>query len=122
MVELDMAMLLEPSADVMELLHRAEWPGNIRQLESLCAAAAVKAQAHGERSLEVHHLPAEFLDALGVRGRLMHHRKARTQRAVAAAQGNKSAAAREMGVSRQTLYNRLKNGKPAGPVRPAEKV
>lgn len=108
MVELDMGTLLEPSADVMELLYKAEWPGNIRQLESLCAAAAVKARAQGESLIEVHHLPAEFLDTLGIRLRAGHHRRRSAQRALLASGGNKSAAAREMGVSRTTLYKRLK--------------
>lgn len=111
MVELDVGTLFEFSCDAMDLLLRASWPGNIRQLESLCAAAAVGARAEGEVVIDVHHLPAEFLESLGQRSKPTQHRRKSTQNALATARGNKSAAARQMGVSRTTLYNRLKGGK-----------
>ena len=93
-------------SDVLELLLRHPWPGNLRQLSCVLQVALALA---GTRPVGLEHLPAAFLAEqldLPPAGRpamasdlasLLH-----------SAQGNVSSVARSLGISRTTLYKRLR--------------
>lgn len=90
--------------DVLVLLERHPWPGNLRELVSVMQVALALA---GEQPVGVEHLPDSFLAEAGEGtvqervpndlGELLRH-----------ANGNLSSVARALGVSRTTLYKRLR--------------
>ncbi|MDY7094596.1 MAG: sigma 54-interacting transcriptional regulator [Acidobacteriota bacterium] len=90
------------------------WPGNVRQLERAMERAAIFLE-DGEL-LQTRHLPEELREsvALGpaeagdLRSRLEVHERRILEQAIAAEDGNLSAAARALGIGRSTLYRRLK--------------
>ena len=95
------------SAAVRDCLQAAPWKGNVRELESLCKYVALHVPLG--RLVEVADLPAEFLASMGQVMQVRHERSlaARARDAVDHAQGNKTEAARRLGVSRQHLYRLL---------------
>ncbi|HZG21185.1 MAG TPA: sigma-54-dependent Fis family transcriptional regulator [Herbaspirillum sp.] len=110
----------------LALLHAGRWPGNLRQLSNLIRTAL--AMADGEAAIGLQHLPDDFLEeaalapsgstgqaAAAPDGRApeplsIHDSEwAAIERALHAHQGNVSAAAKALGVSRNTLYRRFKS-------------
>jgi transcriptional regulator of acetoin/glycerol metabolism len=111
---------LSVAPDVMALFGQCAWPGNFRQLGNLLRTAAVMVDADGEIRRE--HLPDDFFDGLRTiaaapagtvdtlqlpRGRLEDVAASVIAQAVAQHGGNVSAAARALGVSRNTIYRKL---------------
>lgn len=89
------------SSSLAEYLKTAPWPGNIRELKSVCQFLAVRAQPGVE--LDCSHLPAH-----GEAGRTTPSSlEARAQEALKRFDGNKSKTAREMAMSRGALYRLL---------------
>jgi len=117
------------SAEAMDALLAYTWPGNIRQLQHAIRLAVVLAEDDGR--IERFHLHEDILDAQPVA------RPAETAGTAAASPleqaerdviratlerhaGNVSAAARELGIGRETLYRRLRTlglvaGRRSGP-------
>ncbi|MGJ7918883.1 sigma-54-dependent Fis family transcriptional regulator [Massilia sp. LXY-6] len=107
--------------DVLRLFRRHAWPGNLRQLASLLRTAAL--MAGDEDEIGLHHLPDDFLDDAGdsspaaapVHGaagaRLDALELSAILRTLDAHGGNVSAAARALGVSRNTIYRKLPQAK-----------
>lgn len=116
------------SPEVWQLMLSHPWPGNLRQLSNVLATAI--AIAAPEKQIRAEHLPDDFLDDLDtpdhsaismagasadanasgnstVRQSLDDVATDAMQRALARHSGNVSAAARELGVSRNTLYRNL---------------
>lgn len=110
---------LEPS-----LHHRLSaytWPGNLRQLASVLRTACAMLDP-GETLIDWRHLPDDLIEALqqqelprrttesdeGQHRSLAELSRAAMQQSIAEHAGNLSAAARQLGVSRQTLYRKLK--------------
>ncbi|HEY4037729.1 MAG TPA: sigma-54-dependent Fis family transcriptional regulator [Burkholderiaceae bacterium] len=108
------------SDEVLALFARHRWPGNLRQLSSLLRTAL--AMLDGEDVIEVRHLPQDFLEdveaptsaaAQGTapssprRGTLEEQEAEAIGNALKLHGGNVSAAARALGVSRNTIYRRL---------------
>jgi transcriptional regulator of acetoin/glycerol metabolism len=117
--------------EVAELFHRHPWPGNVRQLANLLRTAVVMADEEGVIRRE--HLPDDFIEDIGEerfsagtaaptadlpadrRGggtepggsRLQDLALQAIHDAVTHHGGNISAAARELGISRSTLYRKL---------------
>lgn len=108
------------SAEVLRLFRQHRWPGNLRQLASLLRTAAILAGDGAE--IRAHHLPDDFLEELagadeprepsppqpptsGIK--LGEVERAAMLQALAAHEGNVSAAARALGVSRNTFYRKL---------------
>lgn len=94
----------KPSPQLLRWLLEQSWPGNIRELENVLRV--ILAMADGP-TLELDHLPAHLLGSPSIApiippastslaARLAEHR------------GNLSALARELGISRTTLYKRLR--------------
>ena len=99
---------LWPDAGVLSLMTAAKWPGNVRQLRSLAQRAAV----WGDPTSLVPSRSESGFRALGPT-RNMAPRRARSEpglvahEALEGAGGNRSEAARRLGVSRSTLYRWL---------------
>lgn len=113
------------SSEVVDMFERAEWPGNIRQMQMVIRTAL--ALARPGNILEVEHLPDEFLCDLNLRGNgaiplrnrnnfgglvlesgnLAELEISAIRRALTTTKGNVSEAARLLGISRKTIYRRL---------------
>jgi sigma-54 dependent transcriptional regulator, acetoin dehydrogenase operon transcriptional activator AcoR len=136
------------SPDVVALLERCAWPGNLRQLFNVLRTACVMAQ--GEPSIRREHLPDDFLDEVGAAAPdALSAAPAQPSRGTAAARpqpaaeaapplprpparslddieidaigrtleacgGNISEAAKRLGISRNTIYRKLRWTEPRG--------
>ncbi len=90
--------------EALQLLERLPWPGNVRELDSALRSAA------GARDVRLEDLPAE-LRARAARvptSGLQRVEADAIARALAGCGGNKRDAARELGISRSTLYRKLR--------------
>jgi transcriptional regulator of acetoin/glycerol metabolism len=90
------------SAPVRAALREAEWPKNIRQLRSACQWLA--AMTDGEIA-DLHNLPPDFGEAAGPSDDSF---LLLAQRALDEAGGNKSRAAKALGIRRETLHRVIK--------------
>ena len=98
------------SQKVMQLFIRRPWPGNVRELEHVVEHAAILCSSG---IISVEHLPQDFLN-------YVHHDRSEEQNfppaelqmtleeALKKAGGNKAKAARLLGVSRCTIYRKLR--------------
>jgi transcriptional regulator of acetoin/glycerol metabolism len=102
---------LEASAAVMGLFRACAWPGNVRQLASVLRTAAVLAE--GDTQITEAHLSDNFAEAA------QHAAPPRettleeaeldiVRQMIASTHGNISEAAKRLGVSRNTLYRKLR--------------
>jgi DNA-binding NtrC family response regulator len=98
------------SEDILEALRNYSWPGNIRQLKNVIEHAVIIAK--GQR-IAMRDLPSELRAyrvqraepaAMTLRAMELHA----VNRALQECNGNKSEAARKLGISRKALYARLK--------------
>jgi transcriptional regulator of acetoin/glycerol metabolism len=107
------------AAELLAKLARHPWPGNLRQYASVLRTASAMLDADQDR-LDWRHLPEDLAEELGGRQRqtprgadLGARRKlneislAAIRLALEDSHGNISAAARCLGISRQTLYRKL---------------
>jgi len=101
---------------VLHLFRRHAWPGNLRQLATLLRTASL--MAGDEDEIGLHHLPDDFLDDLDASPlkprpaaapdtKLDDLELSAILRTLNAHGGNVSAAARALGVSRNTIYRKL---------------
>ncbi|HEN8801362.1 TPA: sigma-54-dependent Fis family transcriptional regulator [Pseudomonas putida] len=93
-------------AGIIDLLDQHPWPGNLRELGSVLQVALALA---GNAPVGLEHLPAGFLAESQVPVVLATEGED-LQVLVAQADGNLSAVARRLGISRTTLYKRLRGG------------
>ncbi|NWE43786.1 sigma-54-dependent Fis family transcriptional regulator [Pseudomonas yamanorum] len=103
------------SNEVLALFEQHPWPGNLRQVSSVLQVALAMAE---EQPIRAEHLPDDFfVDLNGVvpepAGERLDDSMDLAQR-LKAAGGNISHLARELGVSRNTLYKRLKQNGDSG--------
>jgi DNA-binding NtrC family response regulator len=102
------AVRIEP--DALRLLETYDFPGNVRELAHVLERAVIVAD--GER-VEVEHLPESVRAAASLQTRrearmtLAELEAAYIAETLAAARGNKSEAARLLGISRKNLYEKL---------------
>jgi transcriptional regulator of acetoin/glycerol metabolism len=116
----------------MRLFEQCRWPGNFRQLGNLLRTAAAMVDADGE--IRIEHLPDDFFDDIdrsrdratpastGVASapvtsdasNLQSFTAAAISAALARHGGNVSAAARSLGISRNTIYRRVTVGRTPG--------
>ncbi|NLG46109.1 helix-turn-helix domain-containing protein [Gordonia sp. (in: high G+C Gram-positive bacteria)] len=102
--------LLELSSDAADALVCQEWPGNLTELSIVLDEAAATVLARGARLVTATDLPADYRGSTRA-SRLMGREQAERQAIVDAletAAGNKSHAAKALGVSRTTLYARIR--------------
>ena len=100
----------------MRLLRGHSWPGNVRELFSLVESAAIRA---GGARIEAQHLPAAIRDPEGRGGgRVAEDRyrapdvegeKAAIVAALELAEGSRTRAAESLGMSRTTLWRRMRD-------------
>jgi two-component system, NtrC family, response regulator HydG len=101
--------------DALAVLGTCRWPGNVRELQNVLEFAALQAR---DADIDCSHLPS------GVRGACAPPapppRRAgampadqEIRAALVASGGNRAAAARQLGISRVTLWKRLKAGRVA---------
>jgi transcriptional regulator with PAS, ATPase and Fis domain len=109
------------SAEAMQLIRQAAWPGNLRQLANLLRTAI--AMTDDDREIRPEHLPDDFLEeasagdvAMTIAGpekpaadvpSLGRLEVSQIRRTLVANRGNVSATARQLGISRNTIYRRL---------------
>lgn len=95
-------------ASALRALTACDWPGNLRQLKNTVMSATLLAA--GEY-ITAEDLPREITGASGpVPSYSLHDpvtEEEQIRRALAAAAGNKSQAAKLLGIDRKTLYNKL---------------
>ncbi|WP_298273416.1 sigma-54-dependent Fis family transcriptional regulator [Geobacter sp.] len=110
------------SPEVIDLFSRHAWPGNIRQMTNVIRTAL--ALRDGDCEIRIEHLPEDFLEQAGGHrgefhvsaelecrsdsGRLEELEAAAIREVLRQCNGNVSAAARKLGVSRSTLYRKSK--------------
>jgi len=98
--------------EAMEALLRAPWPGNVRQLRHavLSAAAAAGGGRIGPRQLSLDAVPGAATGGADdvLRGTLRDVERRAIVQALEDASGNKSVAARALGIDRSTLRRKLK--------------
>ncbi len=106
---------LDISTEAMNCLLKHTWPGNVRELRSAIESAVIKCRGSviqpGDLPPEVFAGPPTAQLSVAVNGtderqRLLH--------ALRQTNGNRAAAARLLGISRPTLYRRLKEAGIAG--------
>ncbi len=111
------------SPDVTDALLRHPWPGNLRQMANVLRTAAIMAE--GEAQIGLEHLPVGFAEELepasaasadddavasgeAAPERLRDLEASLIRQALARHDGNVSQAARELGLSRNTIYRKLR--------------
>ena len=113
-----------PSAEVLRLFAPFPWPGNVRQLANVLRSAV--AMAAGAATIRREHLADDFLEeaeaiagsaaVAGDESQQEHTLESRgieaVRQAVAAAGGNISAASKALGISRNTVYRKLRGADP----------
>lgn len=103
---------IEIEAGLLTRLEAYRWPGNVRQLEMVLKVALAFMEPD-ERVLDESHLSDDFLDELeqepaSTAGTLQASEEVMIRRALEQHDGNVTAAATALGISRATLYRRLK--------------
>jgi len=100
------------SNETMRIFMEYPWPGNVRELKSAFEYALV---CCGESLIRLHHLPPRFHQAKKVEGTAKQASVSREEikkldlvNALELTRGNRSEAARILGVSRVTVWNRMK--------------
>jgi PAS domain S-box-containing protein len=98
------------STDVMALLRQYPWPGNIRELENTIEHAFVLCRGH---VIEVAHLPERIVSGARQDGKSAtafgdSSPEAVIRECLARHQGNRSEAARELGMHRATLWRKMR--------------
>ena len=101
------------SPETLEILIEYPYPGNVRQLENIIEHAFVKCQSH---IIEKKHLPVELTSpqddivalALMAQNPLATLERELVQRVLAQCDGKPQLAAKRLGVSRTTLWRKLK--------------
>ncbi|MFB4393497.1 MULTISPECIES: sigma-54-dependent Fis family transcriptional regulator [unclassified Pseudomonas] len=91
-------------ATILALFERHPWPGNLRELVSVMQVALALA---GKQPVDLQHLPPGFLAESDAPWSAPPEPVADLQALVSKSNGNLSAVARELGISRTTLYKRL---------------
>ncbi|MFZ2512132.1 MAG: helix-turn-helix domain-containing protein, partial [Gordonia sp. (in: high G+C Gram-positive bacteria)] len=87
-----------------------DWPGNLSEFAMVLDEAAETARARGARTVDVADLPPDYRSNSRV-ARLLGLEQAERLaiiEALDAADGNKSHAAKRLGISRSTLYARIR--------------
>jgi len=95
----------------LHILCAYDWPGNIKELNNVIEHSVLVSEGKNEIMLE--HIPAEIVEKYkvsirGEKGNKEEDEMQRIEEALKKTYGNKSAAATLLGISRGTLYNKIK--------------
>jgi len=108
----------------LDALMAYDWPGNVRELANVVERAVILSGERGR--IDVQHLSLTPGDLTAPVRTLKTLAEREMDKALALANGNKTRAAKMLGISRQTLISRLKRrreappGRAARPARPAQ--
>jgi two-component system response regulator HydG len=100
--------------DTLQALQQYSWPGNVRELKNVIEGIVVMAKT---KKIKPEELPAYLLDSSEheypqeVTQTLKELEVATVRKALQQCQGNKTKAAKLLGVSRKTLYKKIEVGK-----------
>jgi DNA-binding NtrC family response regulator len=96
--------------DALAAMRDYTWPGNIRELEHSIEKAAILAEGNEVRPDDLHlrHAPAQQQAAQHERASYDDYEREILKKALIRNGGNMSNAAKELGISRQTIYNKMK--------------
>jgi DNA-binding NtrC family response regulator len=99
--------------ETLATLARRPWPGNVRELKNvlICALAFVESEVMEPQHLRFAATPCDesMLERLPLGGKSLHHiERAAIKQTLAQVGGNKSQAARSLGIAVSTLYEKLK--------------
>jgi DNA-binding NtrC family response regulator len=118
---LPMGERIQPEA--LEALERYAWPGNVRQLQNVLRGAL---EVRPRQAVHAMALPPEILApaTLPPQGRIERIELEAILAALAEAGGNVSLASKQLGLSRATVYRRLRaaRGRSAAPLEPQPKA
>ena len=98
-------LTLHPQA--MSKLERYDWPGNIRELQHTIEKAVILAEKNVIRATDLFIRPGKAV-SFSEAPKLGEVERKAIEAAITQHDGNLTAAAEQLGVSRQTLYNKLK--------------
>jgi two-component system response regulator HydG len=93
------------SPEAMEIVKNYEWPGNVRQLINALEHSAVTCKGD---TVEITNLPEYVLSGGKTGGHDQNLDRQKLQGALALHKGNRTLAAKHLGISRVTLWKRLK--------------
>ena len=99
---------LEISARAMEKMVDYRWPGNIRELEHTVEKAVILSETESLTVADLFHGYAEFEKHEVMPVKLEEMEKKMITRAIGQNMGNIKAASNQLGITRQTLYNKMK--------------
>ena len=99
------------SEEALQLLNEYDFPGNVRELHNIIEHAFIKSQSS---VIEVNDLPPYLLEKVSFRKTQLKKIKEEKEieyikEVIKKYDGNKTRAAKELGISRKTLYNKLRN-------------
>jgi transcriptional regulator with PAS, ATPase and Fis domain len=98
------------SAEALDRLLSAPWPGNVREMRNVLERAMILAR--GKPEIAVEHLPADLRQRQVERRyqplSLADVERSHIERALRHHSGNRTRAAQELGISRATLINKIK--------------
>ena len=99
------------SAEALDRLLSAPWPGNVREMRNVMERAMILARGAGQIGVE--HLPADLRKAGGGEKRhqpqaLAEVERVHIEKTLKFHGGNRTRAAQELGISRATLINKIK--------------
>lgn len=107
----DTKPLLSLSSKTIEFMLRYDWPGNVRELKSTIQYAAAVAASS---TIQMEDLPRKLTDSIkiGTKGNLHHEMEEELiESTLRTCNNNKKKAAELLGISRATLYNKLREYK-----------
>jgi len=100
------------SPDALGRLNEYAWPGNIREMEGVLERSMIIGK--GQIAIGVEHLPGEFRARPGIGDRrhtpmsIEDLERQHIERTLRYHGGNRTRAAKELGISRATLINKIK--------------
>ena len=97
------------SGDAAQMLLAYKWPGNVRELKSV--AEALVASSDGGAVIRASVVQGFLVSSgieSGLRGRLEDVERTEIEKALAACDGNKSKAAKMLGINRKTLWRKIR--------------
>jgi two-component system, NtrC family, response regulator AtoC len=98
------AQVSAPSADLMDVLLRYRWPGNVREVRNFVEAVFIDPPAG---AISMRHIPAAFPRLQASYAKISTDERARIIAALEKTHWNKAEAAKELQWSRMTLYRKL---------------
>lgn len=102
---------LKINQQALDKLMRYSWPGNIRELQNTIEKAVILSETTVIKPDELYLRPTAQIKSIDTIATLEEMEQKMIQMALEKNNGNFTAAAEQLGITRQTLYNRLKKNR-----------